>query len=512
MTAFRAAAFQGWTAKADEELLRCVEKRALSSKTRLLGQSKLAFKASEEDRWAVAGRRGHEAYARFLVLRALNQMVKDVVLPCVAYSALMQAPHGRLLASAKRLLFSEVRGGKVKAAGPSAGEAYALRINRSRASDLTEAQACDMKGEAMQFAQASASSMTLDQLRRSGENWRDQPFFVSYVNEEGVDQGGIFRSFFADVAEELMSAQLPVFVASANQITNSGEHRECYVLNPGLCCEVGSPGHRLLRFLGRLMGVCLLRGDVLPLSISQVFWKSIVGDELGLEDLEAFDIAAARTVEVFRDPQACGIDEADFDAHFSEQRFVFEDSAHRPRHLMAGGDARRVTVASAPRFAELALELRLKESAEQLDVVREGLAEVVAEESWCLWSWRTLEEQVVGVSQVDVALLKRKARLDSSWAPDAPAIRHFWAALQTFEQEDLRRFLHFVWGRSRLPPEESHLWGHGFKVNRHGGRRDGLPQAHTCFFQIDLPDYDSEEVARDRILFAVRNCVTHQIA
>ena len=33
---------------------------------------------------------------------------------------------------------------------------------------------------------------------------------------------------------------------------------------------------------------------------------------------------------------------------------------------------------------------------------------------------------------------------------------------------------------------------------------DRLPSAHTCFNQLDLPDYPSEEVLRDKLVQAVR--------
>ena len=40
-----------------------------------------------------------------------------------------------------------------------------------------------------------------------------------------------------------------------------------------------------------------------------------------------------------------------------------------------------------------------------------------------------------------------------------------------------------------------------------GSTNDGeLPKAHTCFFQIDLPNYSTEEIMEKRILTAIRFC------
>jgi hypothetical protein len=33
-----------------------------------------------------------------------------------------------------------------------------------------------------------------------------------------------------------------------------------------------------------------------------------------------------------------------------------------------------------------------------------------------------------------------------------------------------------------------------------------LPEAHTCGFQLDLPEYSSERVLRTKLLYAITNC------
>merc|ERR1712048_600363 len=61
---------------------------------------------------------------------------------------------------------------------------------------------------------------------------------------------------------------------------------------------------------------------------------------------------------------------------------------------------------------------------------------------------------------------------------------YLWQTLHEMTQVDLRLFLHFVWGRSRLPPDGSPKWSEGFKIvcQMSGGDPDQwLPTAHTCF-------------------------------
>lgn len=35
---------------------------------------------------------------------------------------------------------------------------------------------------------------------------------------------------------------------------------------------------------------------------------------------------------------------------------------------------------------------------------------------------------------------------------------------------------------------------------------DGLPTAQTCFFQLRLPPYTSQEVMAERLRYAINNC------
>lgn len=42
-------------------------------------------------------------------------------------------------------------------------------------------------------------------------------------------------------------------------------------------------------------------------------------------------------------------------------------------------------------------------------------------------------------------------------------------------------------------------------------RSAALPTAHTCFFQLDVPDYDKEAVLRHKLLQAVNNTASFDV-
>lgn len=43
-----------------------------------------------------------------------------------------------------------------------------------------------------------------------------------------------------------------------------------------------------------------------------------------------------------------------------------------------------------------------------------------------------------------------------------------------------------------------------FNIHKAYGGDRMLPQAHTCFNQLDLPEYSSEENLREKLLIAIR--------
>lgn len=60
-----------------------------------------------------------------------------------------------------------------------------------------------------------------------------------------------------------------------------------------------------------------------------------------------------------------------------------------------------------------------------------------------------------------------------------------------------------MWGRARLPSTTTQ--NHKLVTTSYVANAC-LPVSHTCFFTLDYPRYPNFEIARDRILFAIRFC------
>jgi E3 ubiquitin-protein ligase HUWE1 len=109
----------------------------------------------------------------------------------------------------------------------------------------------------------------------------------------------------------------------------------------------------------------------------------------------------------------------------------------------------------------------------------------------------------------------------SNYDVSSPQIQWFWRAVRSFNKEERAKLLQFATGTSKVPlngfKELEGMQGtfnnkiHNtnvigttkFTIVRDFGHKTRLPQSHTCFNQIDLPEYESYEQLRSALLTAI---------
>merc|ERR1711924_24805 len=103
-----------------------------------------------------------------------------------------------------------------------------------------------------------------------------------------------------------------------------------------------------------------------------------------------------------------------------------------------------------------------------------------------------------GQREVDLKVLRSKTKYYDNLSDDGNCRRVvlLWQVLSEFDQPQLRKFLRFVWGSDYLPADTTDpAWGPGFIVSE-GLCTTRLPSAHTCGFQLVLPDYPTAAILR----------------
>ena len=112
-----------------------------------------------------------------------------------------------------------------------------------------------------------------------------------------------------------------------------------------------------------------------------------------------------------------------------------------------------------------------------------------------IFNEKELEILISGRPTIDIEDLRRNTDLVNYLKHDQ-IIVWFFEVLEEFDMELRTAFLQFVTGSSRVPVEgfkELRGMNGAQKFNIHREfQEERLPRAHTCFNQLDLPNYKSK--------------------
>ena len=121
-----------------------------------------------------------------------------------------------------------------------------------------------------------------------------------------------------------------------------------------------------------------------------------------------------------------------------------------------------------------------------------------------LITWQEAEIRVSGEKTIETHILKEITTYDSC-SSTTPAVKMFWEVFETFSMEERTEYLKFVWGRSRLPANRHNL-DRRHTIDYKSSYTDRLPEAHTCFFTLDLYNYSTIEKMRSMFITAIQLC------
>ncbi|CAK4257114.1 unnamed protein product [Aphanomyces euteiches] len=341
-------------------------------------------------------------------------------------------------------------------------------------------------------------------LRRSdGKSW-----FTKFKGEPSIDDGGLYRETTATTCYELNNGLLPLFVPCSNGKHAQGLNQNTLV--PSSSCGKWHECCQWLEFVGVLMGIATQNlEEVFPLQLAVPIWKLLVCEKLIPNDFQHFDVATAQTLRYLRETDFES--EEMFAAIFPDQTFTCLNEQDEVVELVPNGDSITVTLANREAYADALEHYRLHQFDEAVSYIRKGLQSIIQVDLLPMFTWSELELLVCGRPTLNLSLLRKKTEYSPDMDMHDTLVERFWRTLARFTSEEQQQFLQFVWGRSRLPFSEVDFGSYTFKLVRHmspSNPDDYLPVAHTCFFQLELPNYSTDEIMRAKLLYAMNHCTS----
>ncbi|KAG7514444.1 hypothetical protein JOB18_034045 [Solea senegalensis] len=311
--------------------------------------------------------------------------------------------------------------------------------------------------------------------------------FVEFEGEQGVDEGGVSKEFFQLVLEEIFNLDIGMF--TYDNITklfwfnsSSLETEAQYTL------------------IGIVLGLAIYNNCILDVHFPMVVYRKLMGKKGTYLDLSDSHPVLYQSLK--------GL--LEYTGNVEEDMMLTFQISHTDLFgnpvlydLKEKADQIPVTKENRQEFVDLYAEYILNKSVErQFRAFKKGFL-MVTNESPLKYLFRPEEVELLicGSRKLDFEALEKATEYDGGYSKDSPIIKYFWEIIHSFGEEQKRLFLQFTTGTDRAP-----VGGLGklkMIITKNGTDTDRLPTSHTCFNALLLPEYNSKEKLKERLLKAI---------
>ncbi|MCL7039483.1 hypothetical protein MKW94_010086 [Papaver nudicaule] len=322
---------------------------------------------------------------------------------------------------------------------------------------------------------------------------------VHFQGEEGIDAGGLTREWYQLLSRVIFDKGALLFTTVGNEST--------FQPNPNSVYQTEHLSY--FKFVGRVVGKALFDGQLLDVHFTRSFYKHILGVKVTYHDIEAIDPDYFKNLKWMLENDISDVLDLTFSMDADEEKLILYEKAEVTDYeLIPGGRNIRVTEENKHEYVDLVAEHRLTTAIRpQINAFLEGFNELIPRELISIFNDKELELLISGLPDIDLDDMRANTEY-SGFSAASPIIQWFWEVAQGFSKEDKARLLQFVTGTSKVPLEGfSALQGisgsQRFQIHKAYGSPDHLPSAHTCFNQLDLPEYPSKQHLEERLLLAI---------
>lgn len=328
---------------------------------------------------------------------------------------------------------------------------------------------------------------------------------------EAAAGDGLRREWFQLVAKEVSDPSFNLFCSYDGGRT----------LQPSPTSDVQTEDIKYFELIGKVAGLALLHGEVLPMRLSTPFLKRILGHVLTPEDLQTVDPEGYKSIQYVLD--ADSVD--DLSLTFAESSdhpadvVMSEDKSGRVAHfeLLPGGAEKAVTDANKEEYIRLKVEhkLGLLRCRRQVEAFLKGLHEPLPRDTMLRFSRivsvAELDLLLAGLPEVDIDDWEKHAAYLGGLSAESDQAKWLWKMLRAdFTKDELAKLLHFATGSASVPATGfGALSGYNgrpepFTLEGRTDQNEGhLPTAATCFNRLRIPLYGSYEQMLSRLKTAI---------
>lgn len=322
---------------------------------------------------------------------------------------------------------------------------------------------------------------------------------VHFQGEEGIDAGGLTREWYQLLSRVIFDKGALLFTTGGNNAS--------FQPNPNSVYQTEHLSY--FKFVGRIVAKALFDGQLLDVHFTRSFYKHILGVKVTYHDIEAVDPDYYKNLKWMLENDVSDIPDLTFSMDADEEKHIlYEKGEVTDYELKPGGRNIRVTEETKHEYVDLVADHILTNAIRpQINSFLDGFRELVPGELVSIFNDKELELLISGLPEIDLDDLKANTEY-TGYTVASGVVRWFWEVVKAFSKEDMARLLQFVTGTSKVPLDGfKALQGisgpQRFQIHKAYGAPERLPSAHTCFNQLDLPEYSTKEQLQERLLLAI---------
>lgn len=334
---------------------------------------------------------------------------------------------------------------------------------------------------------------SLDCIRLNQNNLK-KSIKVQFINEPGIDAGGLKKEWFLLLTRALFSPLTGMLHEEEDS------HFLWFNVIPVNNLEV-------YYLFGAVLGLAIYNSTILDLSFPLALYKILLSIPVGLADYKDIYPVAARNLFKLRD-----LTSDELDTMGITFEVTFEDSFGnlQLRDLIENGNKVPVTIENREIYIDKYAHFFVSEGINaQVQALKRGFSSIVDGNAFSLFLPEEIHLLLCGSDEgkIDVDVLESVTQY-TGWrnkeeAVNCQVVKWFWNHLKTLGCAEQKHVLLFITGSDRIPA--TGIENLSLKLSRLNNGRDSdhLPVAHTCFNELALYEYSSQEKFEEKFTQAV---------
>ena len=327
-------------------------------------------------------------------------------------------------------------------------------------------------------------------------------------HEAGIDGGGLYMEFMELLIKEVFDPAFGLFKSTTSNL-----------LIPNADSDYYHDDYEIFNFIGKMFGKAMYDSILVESQFSVVMLNVILGRLNQFDDLLFYDEELYRSLMKLKHMSASsGVNIEDLDMNFEVQR-ANPAGEIITYELVPGGSYVKVTKSNITQYRHRYANHKLNSEIQaQCKAFQRGFRELIDVQWMRMFSAKELQKLISGDEKgIDIEDFKRNINYASGYEAHQPYMMAFWDIIANMSLEEQGNFLKFITSCSRQPLL-------GFKQldpliciqrvpqysqeqfeSEQGAMSGRLPSAATCMNLLKLPEYDSPEILKEKLLYAITN-------